>query len=297
MNQQSPDLTDEVPLGVIIPVFNEQASLERVLRSVLRQPCVRQVVVVDDGSRDQSLEIAQAFTVDPRLSVCRHLRNAGKGAAVRTGLAAIEAPIVIIQDADLEYDPAEYPQLIGPIVEGRADVVYGIRGFAGYTAFSYRYVLGSRLVTTTANVLFDCHIHDLTTGFKAMRTDLLRRLRFRGNGFTVDAQITGRVLRLGYRIHEVPISYYARSREEGKKVTWRDGVAMPWALLRIRVTPARLLFGAVDEPRSAGLSQLAAVSRLSLSPGQEREQIGVSGIQTTRAFQGESEKKSSKSIH
>jgi glycosyltransferase involved in cell wall biosynthesis len=263
-----PDSSD-APLGVVIPVFNEEASLGRVLRRVLLQPCVRQVVVVDDGSRDRSLEIAQAFTVDPRLTVCRHPRNAGKGAAVRTGLAAVEAPIVIIQDADLEYDPAEYPQLIGPIVEGRADVVYGIRGFAGHTAFSYRYVLGNRLVTTAANLLFDCYIHDLATGFKAMRTELLRRLRFRGNGFTVDAQITARVLRLGYRIHEVPISYYARSREEGKKVTWRDGVAMLGTLLRIRLTPARLLFGGVDEYHATRLANLAAAPRLIPLPGEE----------------------------
>jgi len=276
-------LTDDAPLGVIIPVFNEEASLARVLRRVLLQPCVRHVVVVDDGSRDRSPEIAQSFTKDPRVTVRRHPRNVGKGAAVRTGLQAVEASIVIIQDADLEYDPVEYPHLIGPIVEGRADVVYGVRGFAGHTAFSYRYVLGNRLVTTAANVLFDCYIHDLATGFKAMRTELLRRVHFGGNGFTVDAQITARVLRLGYRIHEVPISYYARSREQGKKVTWRDGVAMLWTLLLIRLTPARLLFGGADAYHAARLEQLAAAPRLAPLPGEDLDPPDVvSGSETRR---------------
>lgn len=276
------DETDP-PLGVLIPVYNEEASLARVLRRVLLQPCVRQVVVVDDGSSDRSLAIADDFAIDPRVTVCRHPRNAGKGAAVRTGLKALEAPIAIIQDADLEYDPVEYPHLIGPILEGRADVVYGIRGFAGHTAFSYRYVLGNRLVTTAANVLFDCYIHDLATGFKAMRTELLRRLRFGANGFTIDAQITARLLRLGYRIHEVPISYYARSREEGKKVTARDGLAMLGTLIQIRLLPARLLFGGTDEYHSARLAELAAAPRLAPLPGEELEAVAaISGTETRR---------------
>jgi glycosyltransferase involved in cell wall biosynthesis len=267
MDHQQLDLTDQAPLGVIIPVFNEQASLGHTLRRVLAQPCVRQVIVVDDGSGDRSLEIAEAFTGDPRVVVSRHARNLGKGAALRTGLAMIDTPIVIIQDADLEYDPAEYPKLIGPIVEGRADVVYGVRGFAGHTAFSFWYVLGNRLVTTVANVLFNCYIHDLATGFKAMRTELLRRLRFGGHGFDVDPQITARVLRLGYRIHEVPISYYARSRADGKKVSWRDGVIALVTLVRIRLTPGRMLFGQ-DQYHAARVVPIAAAPQLTPLPGE-----------------------------
>ncbi|TMD19143.1 MAG: glycosyltransferase family 2 protein [Chloroflexi bacterium] len=154
----------------------------------------------------------EAFKDDPRVVLLRHDRNMGKGAAIRTGLGAVTAPVVVIQDADLEYDPVDYPKLIGPILEGRADVVYGVRGFAGQTAYSYWFVRGNRLVTTATNILFNCYIQDMETGFKVMRTSLMRRLGLSGNRFDIEPEITGRVLRLGYRIHEVPIDYYARSR-------------------------------------------------------------------------------------
>ena len=127
----------ESPLGVIVPAYNEAATVARLIRRVLLQPCVQQVVVVDDCSTDGTLKEIEAFAADPRVVIQRHEINRGKGAAIRTGLAAVTAPIVIIQDADLEYDPVDYPKLIGPIVEGRADVVYGVRGFAGHTAYSY----------------------------------------------------------------------------------------------------------------------------------------------------------------
>jgi len=259
----------EPSLGVIVPAFNEEATIGRILRRVLLQGCVQQVVVVDDCSTDRTFAAVEAFKDDPRVVVLHHPKNRGKGAAIRTGLEAVTAPIVVIQDADLEYDPVDYPKLIGPILEGRADVVYGVRGFAGQTAYSYWFVKGNRLVTTATNILFNCYIQDMETGFKVMRTSLMRRLGLSGNRFDIEPEITGRVLRLGYRIHEVPIDYYARSREEGKKLTWRDGVKALVTLVRIRLASRRSLFGQHEDGYHKGrLAELAAAPRLPALPGE-----------------------------
>jgi glycosyltransferase involved in cell wall biosynthesis len=258
----------DASLAVIVPAFNEAATLARVLRRVLLQPCVQQVLVVDDGSTDGTYEVAEGYLGDARVSVLRHPANRGKGAAVRTAIEALRAPIVIIQDADLEYDPAEYAAMISPILQGRADVVYGVRGFASHTAYSYWFVLGNRLVTTATNVLFDCYIQDMETGFKALRSTLIRRLSLRGNRFDIEPEITARVLRLGYRIHEVPITYYARGRNQGKKLTWLDGIRALGALLRIRLTRKQRLFGAEDPYHSQRLGDLALSPRLPELPGE-----------------------------
>jgi dolichol-phosphate hexosyltransferase len=252
----------QAQLGVIIPAFNEERTLAGVLRRVLVQPCVQQLVVVDDCSTDGTFEVARSFAKDSRLVLRRHPVNRGKGAAIRTALDAVTAPLVIIQDADMEYDPADYGKLLAPILAGRADVVYGVRGFASHTAYSYWFVLGNRLVTTATNILFNCYIQDMETGFKVMRTDLMRRLRLGGRRFDIEPEITGRVLRLGYRIHEVPIEYYARSRAEGKKLTWRDGVKALVTLLKIRAASQRRLFGEADDYHRDRLAQLAAAPRL-----------------------------------
>ena len=245
-----------------MPAYNEAATIDRILTRVLAQPCVQQVVVVDDCSSDDTLQRVQQYADDPRVVIRNHPRNRGKGAAIRTGLEALTAPIVIIQDADLEYDPLEYEKLLEPIQQGRADVVYGVRGFASQTAYSYWFVLGNRLVTTVTNILFNCYIQDMETGYKVMRTSLMRRLGLRGDRFNIEPDITGRVLRLGYRIHEVPINYYARPRNEGKKLTWRDGVKALFALMAVRLSSHRRLFGDVDEYHAERLTALAAAPRL-----------------------------------
>ena len=244
-------------LGVIIPAYNEERFVEHVIRQVLREPSVQQVVVVDDCSSDGTLAAANRCTSDPRVTVKHHEANLGKGAAIRTGLEAIAAPLVVIQDADLEYDPADYDKLISPIVRGRADVVYGIRGFAGQSAYSFWFVVGNRLVTTATNILFNCYIQDMETGFKVMRTSLMRRLGLRGNRFDVEPEITGRILRLGYRIYEVPIEYAARTRAQGKKLTWLDGVKAVFVLLRIRLTTSQELFGKRDPYHEERLTKLS----------------------------------------
>jgi glycosyltransferase involved in cell wall biosynthesis len=248
----------EPVLGVIIPAFNEERSIELVVRRVLQEPSVEQVVIVDDCSTDGTLAAARRCASDPRVTVKHQPANQGKGAAIRLGLEAIKSPIVIIQDADLEYDPGDYSKLISPIMRGRADVVYGTRGFAGHSAYSYWFVVGNQLVTTATNILFNCYIQDMGTGYKVMRTPLMRRLGLRGNRFDIEPEITGRILRLGYRIYEIPIDYAARTREQGKKLTWRDGVGALFVLLRIRLMSARRLFGQPDPYHQERLNKLSA---------------------------------------
>jgi dolichol-phosphate hexosyltransferase len=230
-------------LSVMIPAFNEERTLDVILKHVLERPEVGEVIAVDDGSTDGTWAIMSRHAErDPRIRAFRQEKNQGKGAALRRAVSEIRMPFALVQDADLEYDPRDYPSLLHPLVEGRADVVYGVRGFAGQTAFSFWFVMGNKAVTFAANVLFDCYISDLESGYKALRADLWRSLNLQGNRFDIEPEITARVLRLGYRIHEVPIRYYARSRAEGKKLTWLDGVRAIRTLIHLRVTRIKRLF-------------------------------------------------------
>lgn len=245
-------------LGVMVPAFNEERTLEIILGHVLARPEVGEVIVVDDGSTDRTWEIMRDFAQrDARVRAFRQDVNRGKGAALRRAIGELQMPFALVQDADLEYDPRDYPDLLAPLAEGRADVVYGVRGFGGQTAFSFWFVMGNKLVTFATNVLFDCYISDMETGYKVLRTDLWRRLNLQGSRFDIEPDITARALRLGYRIHEVPIHYYARSREEGKKLTWLDGVRAIGALLKLRMTPYDALFGAAIDAEYHGARQRA----------------------------------------
>ena len=193
--------------------------------------------------------------------------NQGKCAALRRAIGEITRPFAVVQDSDLEYDPRDYPALLEPLVSGRADAVYGVRGFAGQTAYSFWFVLGNRAVTLACNVLFDCYISDLETGYKVLRSELWKRLALAGSRFDIEPDITARVLRLGYRIHEVPIHYYARSREEGKKLTWRDGVHALTTLLRLRMASDASLFGQLLDPAYHRARQAALASQHPLREG------------------------------
>src|SRR5215510_15489865 len=236
-------------LSVMMPIYNEERTLATVLSHVLERPEVGEVLAVDDGSRDRSWEILTEIAArDPRVRTFRQTENAGKGAALRRAITELRHPFALVQDADLEYDPRDYPALLDPLLEGRADVVYGVRGFGGQTAYSFWFVMGNKAVTLASNVLFDSYISDMETGYKVLRSDLWRRLNLHGDRFDIEPDITARVLRLGYRIHEVPIRYYARSRAEGKKLTWLDGVTAIGALVRLRVVPYRGLFGGAADP-------------------------------------------------
>jgi dolichol-phosphate hexosyltransferase len=231
-------------LSVMMPIYNEERTLATILGHVLNRPEVGEVIAIDDGSRDGSWEIlTDVAGSDPRVRPFRQPQNAGKGAALRRAIGELHKPFALVQDADLEYDPRDYSTLLEPLLEDRADVVYGVRGFGGQTAYSFWFVVGNKGVTLASNVLFDSYISDMETGYKVLRSELWQRLNLKGSRFDIEPDITARVLRLGYRIHEVPIRYYARSREEGKKLTWMDGLRAIGTLVKLRLTSDRQLFG------------------------------------------------------
>jgi dolichol-phosphate hexosyltransferase len=226
-----------VKLSILMPVYNEHATLASAVKDVLNVnfPCDFELVIVDDGSTDGTRELYPSLAGDPRVSVHLHERNRGKGAAIATAASVAAGDYVIMCDADLEYAPADIPSLLEPVLAGEAQVVYGTRTFGSHNAYSYLYVLGNKGVTTFANLLFNCYISDLETCFKLMPATLYRGLGIRQTGFGMEAEVTGKLLRRGYRPYEVPISYKARTREAGKKLTWRDGAEALWILLRQRL--------------------------------------------------------------
>ena len=231
-------------LSVMIPAYNEERTIELILDHVLARPEVGEVIAVDDGSTDGTWPILSLVAArHKRLRTFRHEVNQGKGAALRRAVSELRLPFALVQDADLEYDPRDYPLIVEPLIEGRADAVYGVRGFAGQTSHSFWFVMGNKVVTFATNVLFDCYLSDMETGYKVLRSELWKRLNLSGMRFDIEPDITARILRLGYRIHEVPIRYYARSHEEGKKLTWQDGVEALRTLVKLRMTSDRTLFG------------------------------------------------------
>jgi dolichol-phosphate hexosyltransferase len=225
-----------VKLSILMPVYNERATLASAVKEVLNVafPCEVELVIVDDGSTDGTRELYGELGDDPRVSVHLHDRNRGKGAAIATAAGVASGDYVIMCDADLEYAPAEIPALLAPVLAGDAEVVYGTRSFGAHNSYSFVYVLGNKGVTLCANVLFNCYLSDLETCFKLVPAGLYRELGVRETGFGMEAEVTAKLLKRGIRPYEVPITYKARSREAGKKLTWRDGVAALWILTRVR---------------------------------------------------------------
>jgi len=225
-------------LSILMPVYNEYTTLASAVKEVLSVdfPCEMELVIVDDGSTDGTRELYPSVADDPRITLHMHQRNQGKGAAIKTASEIATGDYVIMCDADLEYSPSEIPRLLGPVLAGDAKVVYGTRMFGSHNSYSYWYVIGNRGVTTVANILFNCYISDLETCFKLVPADLYRQLEVRETGFGMEAEVTAKLLKRGIRPYEVPISYKARSREAGKKLTWRDGVEALWILVRIRLS-------------------------------------------------------------
>lgn len=241
-------------LSVVVPVYNEMDTIAEILRRVRAVnlsvsvgfrsegssavEVEREIVVVDDGSTDGTRALLRRLNEDAETMVLYHEQNQGKGAAVRTGLEHASGDIVLIQDADLEYDPRDYPALLQPILENRSEVVYGSRFRGGPTrAMFFWHMVGNRFLTFVTNVLYDSILSDMETCYKVFTREVAEQLDLQAAGWGFDPEITAQILKLGYRIYEVPITYTGREFEEGKKIGWRDGLTVLWTLLKYRFTP------------------------------------------------------------
>ena len=224
-------------LSIVIPVYNEEDTLREILsqvRAVTLPDMDREILVVDDGSTDGSRAILAEEAEQGDLRVFHHDANRGKGAAVRTAIEQATGDMLVIQDADLEYDPRDYPALVQPIVEGRVAVVYGSRFLGPRKAMLFWHMLGNKFLTLTTNVLYNTILSDMETCYKCFRADVIKDIPLRSRRFEFEPEVTAKVLKRGHRIFEVPISYYGREYHEGKKITWRDAPLAFWTLIKYR---------------------------------------------------------------
>ena len=221
-------------LSVVIPVYNEKDFIEQVVRRVRETPYRKEIIIVDDGSADGTREVLRRLQGDD-VRVIYHDKNQGKGAALRTGFAQTRGEIVLVQDADLEYNPADYPALLQPILDGRADAVFGSRFLGGpHRVMLFWHRAGNSVLTFLSNVLTNLDLTDMETGYKAFRGDLIRSMRIRSNRFGVEPELTAKLARMKARVYETPISYSGRDYAQGKKITWRDGISALWHIFRFR---------------------------------------------------------------
>jgi len=251
-------------LSVVVPVFNEEATLREVVRKLLAVPCLQQIVIVDDCSTDGTEKIAQELAENhPQIHLLRHKRNSGKTAALKSGFAATTGDIVIVQDADLEYDPAEIFGVIRPILEGHADVVLGSRFLvrrAARVLYFYHYV-ANKLLTYLSNILTNLNMTDVETGYKAFRGDIIRNVTIVSSGFGFEVEVVAKIAKLKVAIYEVPISYYGRTYAEGKKIGFSDGLVALWLVLRFNLFCS--LRSSFREIPTANSKQLTANSQKS----------------------------------
>jgi glycosyltransferase involved in cell wall biosynthesis len=232
-------------VSIIIPVYNESRTFPELLARVRRAPlpfdCDREIIVIDDGSSDGTAQLLQEQANAGVVIARQNRANRGKGAAIRAGIELATGDVVLLQDGDLEYDPDDYARLIEPILRGAADVVYGSRFRGTPSGMAWKNRLANRILTAAANLLYNARITDEATAYKAFRAPVLRRLRIESRRFEFCPEVTAKVRRLGYRIHEVPIRYHARGIGEGKKIRARDGFSALWTLLRYRFAPRSVL--------------------------------------------------------
>jgi glycosyltransferase involved in cell wall biosynthesis len=223
-------------LSIAVPVYNESERVGPALKELLSTsfPVEVEILIVDDGSVDGTAETIKALPLPENVRLIRHERNRGKGAALRTALAEATGDVFVPFDADLEYQASDLVHCLEPLIAGEAELVYGTRAFGSHTSFNFWYVMGNKLLNLWANILFNCYISDLETCFKMAKTSILRSLDLRTSGFDIEAEMTAKLLRAGYRPFEVPIGYKARSREQGKKISWKDGIIALWTIARIR---------------------------------------------------------------
>jgi glycosyltransferase involved in cell wall biosynthesis len=226
-------------LSILIPVYNEVRTIKEIVKRVEEVDLGdvrKELIIVDDCSTDGTREVLKEMSLDSSCKFYFHGQNMGKGAALRTALTYTTGDIIIIQDADLEYDPKEYAELIKPVLEGRADVVYGSRlsGAKIKRAFNYWHYVGNKFLTFITNLLYNAILTDMETCYKVFRADVIKNIQIKSNRFDFEPEITAKVLKRKYKLYEMPISYYGRDFSEGKKITWRDGFAAIWALIKYR---------------------------------------------------------------
>ncbi len=236
MTRQPPPPPVDPLLSVVMPAYNERETIDEIIRRVLAVPLRLELIVVDDCSTDGTREHLQDLARELGFTLVLQPVNGGKGSALRTGFSRVTGDIVLIQDADLEYSPEEYPSLIELICSGRADVVYGSRFLGRHRVFLFTHYAGNRVLTLLTNVLYNTMLTDMETCFKVMRVDVLRSMTLRSNRFGIEPELTAKIFKRGYRVYEIPITYDGRGYSEGKKITWRDGIVAIWTLLKYRFT-------------------------------------------------------------
>jgi glycosyltransferase involved in cell wall biosynthesis len=235
MSRLRGQLTDPL-LSVVMPVYNERTTIDEIIRRVLAVPLRIELIVVDDGSKDGTRDLLVELERELKFKLILQPANAGKGAALRRGFQEVTGDLVVIQDADLEYSPEEFPELIDLICQGRADVVYGSRFLGRHRVFLFTHYAGNRLLTLITNVLYNTMLSDMETCYKVMRSEVLRSMTLESNGFGIEPEMTAKIFKRHYRVYEVPITYDGRGYEEGKKITWRDGIVALWVLIKFRFT-------------------------------------------------------------